>query len=690
MKELGNEVANTRNFALIGHTGGGKTTLAEALLFAAGAITAPGSVAEGNSHLDTTPEEKERQHTLSSSIYTFNHPHHDGFRLTLVDTPGDPNFQGDGQIALHALDGALLVLSAVDGVQVGSESMWQVAEQVGIPVLAFVNGMDRDRADFSAAFESLKTLGGLKPVRIALPAGEGPKLKGVIDLCAMQLWTNGEAGAIPAELAEEARAARTELVEAVAECDDALLEKYLEAGELDDEEIHRGLIKATRTRALLPVLCGAASTLVGVANALGAICTLLPSPEQRPPFMGSDGAPVAADPKAEFSARVFKTSIDRYAGKLSVLRVVSGTLQEGATLLDTTSGAKQRIGKLLTLRGGEHEDVATATPGEVVAVAKLKDVHTGDSLHAEKCDAPLPPIALPHGVLSYAVTAKSKGDEDKLFSSLGKLVEEDPTLQLGRDPSTGEFLLTGMGELHIRITVARLLRLYEVEAELKTPKVPYRETITRRAENVEGKLKKQSGGKGMFGVCYLTLEPLPRGEGFVFSDEIAGGAIPRNLIPAVEKGCVEAALAGPLAGYPVVDLKVRCTDGKHHSVDSNEMAFKLAGSFGFKEAVMQGRPTLLEPVMNAQITAPDDHLGDVMGDLSSRRGRVQGTEVRGGSQVIRAQVPMAEMLEYASALTSLTGGKGAFHMEFAHYDEVPSSERDKLIEAAKKTREESG
>jgi elongation factor G len=455
----------------------------------------------------------------------------------------------------------------------------------------------------------------------------------------------------------------------VAECDDTLLEKYLEAGELDDEEVTRGLVAATHARKLVPVLAGAALAEVGAGLALESCVALLPPPK------GGPGEP--------FAARVFKTVADRYSGTLSVIRVVSGTLRSDGTLLNATRGSKERVGKLLLLRGAEHVDVPEAGPGDVVALAKLKDCHTGDALTQEKGGVTLEPIPIPLGVLSYAVAAKSRGDEDKLFSALGRLVHEDPTLQLSRDPSTGEFLLTGMGELHIRIAAQRLRRLYEVDIELKTPKVPYRETVTRKAENVEGKLKKQTGGKGMYGVCYLSVEPLPRGAGIQFVDEIVGGAIPRNLIPAVEKGVLESAGAGPLAGFPVVDVRVRCVDGKFHPVDSNEMAFKLAGSFGFKAAIEQARPTLLEPIMRAEITVPDDSLGDVMGDISSRRGRVQGTESRGHAQVVKAEVPMAEMLEYANALTSLTGGKGAFHMEFAHYDEVPAHARDKIIAESK-------
>jgi elongation factor G len=659
------EVARTRSFALIGHAADGKTSLGEALLHVAGAVPSLGSVDAKTSHLDHSPEEKERHHTLACAVFGFDWK---GHHLTLVDTPGDPNFQAEGAVALHALDGAILVVSGVDGVKVGTESMWRAAERAGVPVIAFVNGLDRERADFAAAVASLRTLDA-NPVVVALPIGVGPKLAGVVDVLHRRAFVDGREVPIPSEAAAAAEDARAHLVEAVAECDDALLEKYLEAGELDDDEVTRGLVAATHARKLVPVLAGAALAEVGALLALESSIGLLPPPQ--------------GEPSQPFAARVFKTVADRYSGTLSVIRVVSGTLRPDGALLNATRNARERVGKLLLLRGAEHVDVPEAGPGDVVALAKLKDCHTGDALTQEKGGITLEPIPIPSGVLSYAVAAKSRNDEDKLFTALGRLVHEDPSLQLSRDPSTGEFLLTGMGELHIRIAAQRLRRLYEVDIELKTPKVPYRETITRRAENVEGKLKKQTGGKGMYGVCYLTVEPLPRGAGIQFEDEIVGGAIPRNLIPAVEKGVLESATAGPLAGFPVVDVLVRCIDGKFHPVDSNEMAFKLAGSFGFKAAIEQARPTLLEPIMRAEITVPDDSLGDVMGDISSRRGRVQGTESRGHSQVVKAEVPMAEMLEYANALTSLTGGKGAFHMEFAHYDEVPAHARDKIIAEAK-------
>ncbi len=678
------DAAHTRNFALIGHAGDGKTSLGEALLHSTGAVKELGSVDTGTSHLDSTPEEKERHHTLGAHVYGFDW---NGLHLTLVDTPGDPNFQGDAQIALKALDGAILVVSAVGGAKVGTESMYAAALATGVPLLAFVSGIDRDRADFGAALESLRKLDA-NPIPLTLPFGAGPALRGVIDLLSMRATRDGRVGAIPVAMKAAANAARARLIEAVAESDDALTEKYLEHGGLSDIELEAGLVAATRAKKLLPVLCGSSTSELGLPALLWAATHLLPSAAERGAWHAarmdnSDALDALPSASAPFSAFVFKTVIDRYAGTLSVMRVVSGTLHHDETILNATRGAKERLGKLLLLHGAELVEVAEAGPGDVIAVARLKDVHTGNTLTAEKNGLHLPEIPIPQGVISYAVSAKSKADEDKLFLALARLVEEDPTLHVSRDASTGEFLLTGMGELHIRIAIQKLRRVYEVDVELHTPRVPYRETIKGRAENVEGKLKKQTGGKGMYGVAYLTVEPLPRGSGVRFSDEIVGGSIPRNLIPAVEKGVHEAAQRGPLAGFPVVDVIVRCIDGKFHAVDSNEMAFKLAGSYGLKAALELAQPTLLEPIMRVEVTAPAAQLGDIMGDIAHRRGRVQGTENGSHGLVVKAEVPMAEMLEYASALTSLTGGKGAFHMEFAHYDEVPAHQREKVIAEAR-------
>jgi len=677
MKDV--KVNDTHCFALIGHAGDGKTSLGEAFLHRAGATSSLGVVDEGTAHLSALPEEKERHSTLTSSIFGFDWS---GKHLTLVDTPGDSNFQADGRIALSALDGAILLVSAASGPKVGTQRMWQFCQSQEIPLLAFVSAMDKERSDFAATVDALQEMGA-KPAVAALPIGHADDFAGVIDLLSMRALTKDGEAEIPAELSEAAADARAQLVEAVAECDDSLLEKYLDEGELSDAEVAQGLVIATRARQLTPVFCGAATLELGIDTLMQGAIQLLPSAADRAAWKAADGESVAADPDAPFAALVLKTVIDRYAGTLSVFRVVAGTAQPDSNALNLTRDERERFGKLHLLRGGEHVEVESAGPGDIVAVAKLKTTHTGDVLGAEK-DAPkLREIPIPQGVISYAISAKSKGDEDKVYASLGRLVEEDPTLQLGREASTGEFLLTGMGELHVRITVQKLQRLFGVDVDLKRPKVPYRETITRRAENVEGKLKKQTGGKGMFGVCYLTVEPKPRGEGIEFVDEIKGGAIPRSLIPAVEKGIYAACEAGPLAGYPVVDLRVYCIDGKHHAVDSNEMAFKLAGSFGLKAAVQKARPILLEPVMDVEVSIPSPYVGDIMGDLSSRRGRVQSSEAKGSTQVIQAQVPMSEMLEYASQLTSMTGGQGEFHMEFSHYDESPSHVSEKVIAEAR-------
>ena len=633
---------------------------------------------EGTSSLNFLPEEKERHTTISSSIFGFDW---NGKHITLIDTPGDSNFQADGRVALGGLDGAVLVVSAVDGPKVGSQRMFRHCREHDIPAVAFVNGMDRERADLDRTVEALKEMGA-NPAIITVPIGAGEDFQGCVDLLQNKAYTAAGEGAIPDELADAVSAAREALAESVAECDDALLEKYLEDGELSEEEMAQGLLQGTRDGKVTPVLCGAALGGLGVQPLLRAASGILPAAANAKTRVTTEGDSVEPTTEGPFSALVIKTLIDRYAGTLSVLRVISGKLEHDSNVLNATTGKKERLGKLLVLQGSEHSDVNDAGPGDIVAVAKLKSVHTGHALTAEKGGVALPQIEIPQGVISYAISAKSKGDEDKVYTSLGRLVEEDPTLHLGREPATGEFLLSGMGELHVRTTVQKLKRMFDVEVELKTPKVPYRETVTRKAENVEGKLKKQTGGKGMYGVCYLTVEPRPRGEGVEFLDEIVGGSIPRNLIPAVEKGILESCDAGPLAGYPVVDVRVRCIDGKHHSVDSNEMAFKLAGSFGFKAAVEKAKPTLLEPIMNAEISAPADFVGDIMGDVSSRRGKVQSSEASGATAVVQAQVPMAEMLEYASALTSMTSGQGEFHMEFSHYEEAPAQVREKIVAAA--------
>ncbi|MGE4609005.1 MAG: elongation factor G [Myxococcota bacterium] len=673
------KVNDTHNFALVGHGGDGKTSLGEAILHMTGATTSLGSVVEGTAHLISLPEEKERQSTLTTAVFGFDWSNK---HITLIDTPGDPNFQGNGRIALGAVDGAVLVMSATSGVKVGTDRMWQHCESIGVPSLCYLSGMDKEHADFDSAVASLKAMGA-NPAVVTLPIGTGSDFKGIVNLLSMKSQTSDGETEIPSDMAEAAVEALGQLVESVAECDDDLLEKYLEEGELSADDVKRGLVAAARSRQVLPVFCGATASQGSIGAILEGVIELLPSAADQEAWASTDdGNAVPADPDAPFSAIVLKTVIDRYAGTLSVFRVISGTAHPDTSILNATRETKERLGKLHILRGTEHIEVESAGPGDIAAVAKLKSTRTGDVLCAEKGAPEIAPIAIPQGVISYAISAKLKGDEDKVYASLGRLVEEDPTLQLGREASTGEFLLTGMGELHVRITVQKLQRMFGVQVELKTPKVPYRETITRKAENVEGKLKKQTGGKGMFGVCYLTLEPRATGEGIEFVDEIKGGSIPRGLIPAVEKGVFEACVAGPLAGYPIVDIRVRCIDGKHHTVDSNEMAFKLAALAGIKAGVLQAKPTLLEPVMDAEVSIPGQFVGDIMGDLSSRRGRVQSSNTKGSTQIIKAQVPMSEMLEYASQLTSITGGQGEFHMEFSHYAEAPSHVKEKIVAEA--------
>ena len=677
-------IENTRNFALIGHSGDGKTTLGESLIHCAGVTEIAGRVDDDTSILNYLPEEK-HGHTASvaAHIFGFDHSEH---HLTLVDTPGDPNYQGDGKIALQALDAAVLVVSAVDGAKAGTEKMLAAARDAGVPVIAFVNGLDRPESDLDSALHSLAEL-DVTPVLISLNIGVSEGLEGVIDLVHLRTVTRKGLGPVPESMKAEVERRREALVEAVAETDDDLLEKYLDDGELGEEDLSRGLAHAVQQCRLVPVACGSALTEVGVDLLLRDLEEYMPSPTDRGDWTGNglegtEAEHVAPTVESPFSAVVFKTIIDRYAGTLSVFRVVSGSVRADSHILDATTGEKLRVSKLMLLQGDKHIDVVEAGPGDVVAVAKLKDVHTGHTLMEGKGGVHLNELKIPQGVISYAIDAGTGKDDEKIFSALAKLAQEDPSLHIGRDDSTGEFLLTGMGELHIRTTTQKLHRIYGLEVHLSTPKVPYRESISTRVEHVEGKLKKQTGGAGMYGVCYIDIEPLERGEGFQFEDKVVGGAIPKGLIPAVAKGVREACQRGPLAGYPVVDIKVRCVDGKYHSVDSNEMAFHLAGSFALKAAVAKATPIFLEPYVVAEITMPEESVGEVMGDIAGRRGLVQSTEARGHNVIITVKVPMAEMLGYATILSSMTGGKADFHLEFSHYSEVPAKLSAKIIEEA--------
>ena len=687
-----------RNLAVIGHGACGKTSLCEALLFTAGAVKTLGAVDAGNMVTDFEPEEIARRKSLSAGFAWLSWKKH---AVHLVDTPGDSNFISEARGALQVLDGAILVISAVSGIEAQTEKAWSFARRFGVSTLAFVNMMDRENADFQKAVSGIEGQLGGKPVPLQLPLGAGEGFRGVVDLIEMKAHVYAEDGSgkfkaeeIPGDLREAAEAARKEVLEAVAEASDDLIEKYLEGEELTPEEIDRGLRKAVHEGAFVPVTCGSATRNIGIACLLDDILHALPSPEDTGPRSGAEPTddskqiqrgPFETEP---FSAIVFKTLVDPFAGSLSVMRVVSGKLTPDLQVLNCGRGGKERLAHPLWLFGKKQQAAEEAGPGDIVAVAKLKDTHTADTLCDEKAPLLFPFAAPPRGVISYAIGAKSKQDEDKVNSSLHRLIEEDPTLQLERDPQTKEIILSGSGQQHIEITVEKLRRKFGVEVVLNTPKVPYKETIKGKA-TAEGKIKKQTGGHGQFAVAWIEASPLPRGKGFEFEDRIVGGVIPRNFVPAVEKGLLETLPHGVLAGYPVVDVKAAAFDGKHHPVDSSEMAFKLAASQGFKAAMEKAQPTILEPIMTMEIVVPDESVGDVIGDLNARRGRVLGVDSRAGYQIVKAQAPMAEVLKYAQSLTSITGGKGSFTMDFSHYDEAPPPVREKIIAAAKAPEESS-
>lgn len=688
------EVSSTRTFAFIGHGGDGKTSLADSLLLRAGVTNRAGSVDDGTSFMNFLPEEKQRRLTISTSICSFER---DGVSYNVLDAPGDANFAGEPLGALQASDHAVLVLCAGDGVKTGTEKAYKLARDLGVTVTAVANKLDQERSDYDAVAKQLEESLETRVVKLHLPLGSGPDYHGYVDLVAGKTYRfpegsgDPEISGLPDELKDEYEAAHLEMVEAVAEADDAVLEKYLDEGELAEEDVLTTLRKGIREGSLMPLLSASAAKGIGGAALLWAADRFFPAPDQVAPRAGRDGedeVEIQGDPAAPLVAYVFKSTADRYAGMLSLVRVLSGTLSGDSTVVNSRTGSKERVSKLLALSGEETSDLKEVGPGGIVAIPKLKDARTGDTLGAEKHAFTLTTVAPPHGVISFAVEAQNKGDEDKVFESLNRLVDEDPSLRLEREQRTNEFLLTGLGQLHIEVTLDKLRRLFKVDVLLKPPKVPYMETVRGRAEHVEGKLKKQSGGRGQFGVCFLTVEPGERGSGVQFIDEIVGGAIPRGFIPAVEKGVREACERGVIAGYPLTDVAVHCVDGKYHSVDSSEQAFKTAGSMGVRAAVRAAKPALLEPVMDLEVSVPDEFVGDVMGNLSGRRGKVSGVDARGHTEVIRARVPMSEVLTYASDLTSITGGQGSFTMEFSHYEEVPKEVQERIIAQAAAAKEE--
>jgi elongation factor G len=685
------DIQQIRNVGIIAHGGAGKTTLAEALLFNAKATDRMGKVDDGSSNFDYDPEEIRRKITISTS---FHHYAWDKIEVTLADTPGYINFEADTRSCLKVLDGAVLLVNAVSGVEVQTEKMWNLARAADVPVIAFISKMDRERADPAKAVEEIAGILKVPAVPVQLPIGKESEFRGVIDLFRMKAMVyKGDTGEftlqeIPADLADDASSARERLVESCAESDDALIEKFLEGTPLTEEEIRAGFRAGVRAMRFLPVLYGSALRNIAIQPVLDLVNFALPDPSYRGEIEGThpkkkvaEKRPISAS--APFSAQVFKTLADPYAGKLSIFKIFSGTLTPDMSPLNSSKDAVERIGQILRLEGKKQKGLGSASAGEIVAVAKFKETSTGDTL----CDPKAPivyerPTPL-EAVISFAVRPKTRNDEDKLGSSLTRMIEEDPTLRFRKDPQTNEFILAGMGETHVEVAVEKLKRVYGVEVELRTQKIAYLETLKGKAE-AQGKHKKQTGGRGQYGDCWIRLEPLPRGKGFEYVDGIVGGSIPRQYIPAVEKGIVERMSKGVVAGYPVVDVKATVYDGSFHNVDSSEMAFKIAGSLAFKKAALAAKPVLLEPIAEMEVVIPEENVGDIIGDLNGRRGRVLGVDALGKSQIVRCQVPLAEVLRYSSDLRSITSGRGQFTMRVSHYEEIPSVIAEKVISEAKK------
>lgn len=679
-----------RTYALIGTGGCGKTSLAEMLLFQSGVINRLGAIEEGTTTLDYEPEEIKRRGSIQPGFATFlwNRDRH-----FLMDVPGDTNFTGDLPYLLMGVDAAVLVIDAVDGVRPLTRRIWNAVREAGLPSLVFINKMDRDRADFDMAFNGLSAVLGMKPVTLYMPIVDGDAFTGIVDILGGKALMFGENGAvtealIPEALADEAALLHDTTVENIAESDEELMEKYLEEGSLSAEDLAAGLRRGVLNAALTPVVVGSSLENKGGRELLDAIARLFPSPLERPAFLDAEGNERISSDEGPACGLVFKTIADPFSGQLNMVRVISGTISSESTLKNMRTEESERLGTLLYLDGKAQTPCKDVLgPGAIIAVGKLKNTRTGDTLSDDKAPFAVAMPQLAPQLITFALAPKEKGDEDKVYAAVQKLLDEDVTLKLSRDEESGDILLSGMGQLHIETAVERAKRRYKVEILLKTPKVPYRETVRGKVQ-VQGRHKKQSGGRGQFGDCWIEMEGLPRGSGYVFEDAIVGGAIPRNYIPAIDKGIQESAARGFIAGCPVVDFKVRLYDGSYHTVDSSEMAFKVAGSLAFKKALESLKPILLEPIVLLCVSVPDEYMGDVIGDLSSRRGKVLGSDSQVGITEIKAHIPMSEVLRYAPELRSITGGQGVFTMEFDHYEEAPQPIVDKVIAEYQKTKGE--
>jgi elongation factor G len=683
-----------RNVVLAGHGGSGKTTLAEHLLYIAGHIDRVGSVEAGNTTSDFDPEEQRRKISLNATLLPIEW---EGYKINLIDTPGFPDFIGELYSAIQVVDSVILVAPAQAELEVGFENAWELCEARKLPRLIFVNKMERDGADYNGLLQTLRNAYGNRIVPLQIPIGTETQFKGVVDVLHQKAYLGKDRDVapspVPAELQSEVERAREMLMEAAAESDDALLEKYLEGTPLTDEELVHGFHEGVRTGRIVPVLCGSAALGEGLAPLLQAILELTPSPAEAPAPKATDlrtGDPIELkpDPSAPLAAFVFKTTADPFVGKLTYFRVYSGTLRADSQVYNAQKEREERIGQVFYMRGKNQIATPEVRAGDIGVVAKLQETSTGHTLCDKSRPVAIEPIKMPDPIYTVAVVAKTKADEDRLGPALARLQDEDPTFHARRDPETGQTLLSGMGDLHLEVAIEKLKRKFNTEVVTEELRIPYRETITRPVQRVEGKFKRQTGGRGQYGHCFINLEPLPRGSGIEFTESIVGGAIPKNYIPAIEKGIREAAEKGIQAGYPATDFKVNVVDGSYHEVDSSDQAFRIAGSLAFQEAAMKAGPIVLEPILEVEVNVPEAFTGDVMGDLNGRRGRISGIESLGnGRQLIRATVPMSEMTRYALDLRSITRGRGRFRTRFSHYEEAPPNITQALIEKHKREKE---
>ncbi len=679
-----------RNVALVGHRGSGKTSVNEALLFEAGVTNRLGSVVDGTTVSDSAPDEKSREMSIAASVSSF---HWQDRKINLMDTPGEPSFVADALAALRVCEGAVFLVNGVMGVEVTTDRLWQRAEDLGLARLIFVNMLDRERADFFRALDSLKQAFGQHVVATEIPIGSEHELEGIVDLIDMKAFRyegaargNAREVDIPDDLRPQADEYREKLMDEVAEVSDDLMERYLEGEEITHDETAGALKTGVTEGRIFPVTCGVATKNLGTNRLLDAFVEDLPSPARKGPIQ-VDGTELEPDESKDLVAFVFKTLSDPFTGRLNLLRVYQGVLKHDSQLLNCRSHNKERVGQLLVPQGKEHSAHADEFgPGDIGAVAKLKETRAGDVLSSKDEEIPLRLPQMPNPVMAFAIEPKAKGDEEKVFTALRRLQEEDPTIDVHRDEQTGEQIVAGLTQVHVEVIVARMKERFGAEVTLKPPRVPYLETIKGSAKS-HARYKKQTGGRGQFADCQIEIEPLEQGAGFEFENAIKGGVIPGGFIPAVEKGIQEAMRAGVVAGYPVKDVKVRLFDGQHHSVDSSEMAFKIAGSMAFKDAMQNSQPVLMEPIMTVRVLVPEDVVGDVIGDLNSRRGRPLGMEPKGALTEVQAEVPMAEMLSYAPDLRAITGGRGEYSMDLARYEEVPAHLAQQVVQRAQEESE---